>query len=274
MRRLKINPKVAIGIAIVIIIILIIAYSIIINKYLKGNKFSDNIIEISRKNENNIFSIDSIYLFSSANVVDNSIEKNLQDLSIYQYADISIYIKNNNYTDEMSNQNTVKKLYIDNISLEGNSEVGEKYLYYTNSLNIGQNTDIQNAVNTDKIDFNIIYTNEEDKNTDYSNPTFYTDCSNPITLKYVNKNIMTGYKIDDDSSVSFNGKLLEKAGVPIDNLKCKIQFRVNLINNNDEYYSCWVNFDIPLDNLYSEGKTTKSAKNISGTKYEFFMHTS
>ena len=43
----------------------------------------------------------------------------------------------------------------------------------------------------------------------------------------------------------------------------------NLVNNNNEKFSCWMNFDIPLDELYTEGITIKSA-NTSGTKYDFF----
>ena len=45
------------------------------------------------------------------------------------------------------------------------------------------------------VNFNIINTNSENENTDYSNPTFYTDCSNPISLGYLNKDIVTNYAV-------------------------------------------------------------------------------
>ena len=238
MKKIKINPKIIVSIFAVVIIILIIAYVNIIIKNINKRKLVSNMIEISEKNEEPIFSIEKIYLCSSADVVDNSIEKNLQDLNIYQYSDIAIYINNKKKQEELTNENTVKELYIDNISLETNSQIGERSLFYTNSLNVGKNTGIEEYVKTDRIDFDIVYTNNENNNTDYSKPTFYTDCSNPITLKYLNKDIVKGYKMEEGSSLSFDGKLLDKAKVSKEDIQCTIKFRINLVNNNDEKFSC------------------------------------
>ena len=41
-----------------------------------------------------------------------------------------------------------------------------------------------------------------------------------------------------------------------------------IINNDNEKYSCWINFDIPLDDIY-EG-TTMKAKSTNSQKYVFF----
>lgn len=271
MRRIRIDPKIILGIFVAIIICIILAYSFIINKHMKKNNYVKDVMELAAKNENNIFTLEKIYLCSSANVIDNSIAQNLQDLSIYQYADIALHINNKNYKEDITNENTIKELYIDNISLEGSSGIGEKSLIYTNSLDLGKNTDVQNIVNSDRIDFDIIYTNNDNQNRDYSKPTFYTDCSNPITLKYVNKNIVTGYKMEKDSSISFNGKLLKKAGVNIEDIKCNLSFKINLVNNDDQHFSCWMNFDIPLNELYEKGVIIRTA-HTQGTQYDFFCH--
>lgn len=265
--KIKINQKIVIPILVAIVILLLIAYSYIIAKVIKGRQFANNAVQISEKNEKSIFSVNRIELFSSANVTDNTIEKNLQDLNIYQYADISIYINNKNKQEELTNENTIKELYIDNINLEAKSQTGDRSLSYTNSLEFAKNTDITNYTKTDRIDFDIIYTNEENNKADYSKPTFYTDCSNPITLKYLNKNIVKGYKVNKDKVISFDGKLLKEAKVSEEDIKCKIIFRINIVNNNNEKFSCWLNFDIPLNNLYTEGKTRLLAENI---KYDFF----
>ena len=45
-------------------------------------------------NENSIFNIQKMLFYSSANAVDNTEEQSLQNLSISQYTDISIYIDN------------------------------------------------------------------------------------------------------------------------------------------------------------------------------------
>ena len=267
-------------------------------------------------------------------------------MSIYQYTDIAVYINNG---EELTNKNTIKRLYIDNISLEGTSDIGQKSLNYKNILKFGlkkdtktksansnndnstlnvfegllnnqksqsntsesidvgsintdddgmisltntNNTTSENASNNDarqstenynseqqenqneniqgndKIEFNIVYTNEENEKANYDEPTFYTDCSNPITLEYLNNNIVSHYKMDENKSVAFDGSILKEAGIETESLNCKVKFKINIVNNNDEKYSCWINFAIPLDDIY-EG-TTMKAKTTTNQKYVFF----
>ena len=74
--------------------------------------------------------------------------------------------------------------------------------------------------------------------------------------------------MDENKSVAFDGSILQDAGISTDCLKCKVKFKINIINNDNEKYSCWVNFDIPLDDIY-EG-TTMKAKTTNSEKYVFF----
>lgn len=98
--------------------------------------------------------------------------------------------------------------------------------------NIEDNTtNLVTNENNEKIDFNIIYTNEENEKANYDAPTFYTDCSNPITLEYLNTDIITHYKMDENKSVSFDGSILKEAGVSTDNIACKVKFKINIVNN-------------------------------------------
>lgn len=312
-------------------------------------------MKVYENNKEQVFKVEKVIICSSANATDLSESHNLQDLSIYQYTDIAVYIDNG---EELSNKNTIKELYIDNISLESNSNIGIKTLNYKNILNFGKKKDASpkavpqenglyetsennvfdvlreknNATNVidgqnnktdnvidesnnktdntidesdnktdngsnevsnqlqnetlnetdnqtesaeneeniqnDKINFNIVYTNEENNNANYDNPTFYTDCSNPITLEYMNKDIVTHYKMDENKSLSFDGTILKESGIPIESLNCKVKFKINIVNNNNEKYSCWINFNIPLDDIY-EG-TTMKAKTTNAEKYVFF----
>ncbi len=264
----KISVKKVIQPILYIILTLIICiYAIIIRKYIHKNIFAKQMIEIGQKNETAIFSVEKLYLCSSANGIDNSPEKNLKNLSLYQYTDIAIYI--NNYQEErgLTNKNTVKELYIDNISIEPEKEQGEQNLSYINLLKIGSKEQTPQIEPKERIDFNIIYTNDENEQADYSNPTFYTDCSNPITLRYIN-NLNKTHSVGEGTSIAFDGTLLKDAGVSIADINCKIKFKINLVNNDGEYYSCYMNFKIPLDDIYN-GTTIKSAT-TSSSKYDFF----
>ena len=344
-RKIKIKDKLIKPIFLcffIIIIILLFAYGNIISKNIKRKKFANENMKSYENNKEQVFKVEKILICSSANAVDFSEKQNLQDMSIYQYTDIAVYINNG---DELTNKNTVKKLYIDNISLEGTSDIGKKSLNYKNILKFGlkkdnktksntdendttsghdvfagllnntsssnsaidvgsintndeddmisltNNTSSENATNDtskqgenssvsedgeesqaeqkdEKIDFNIVYTNEENEKANYDEPTFYTDCSNPITLEYLNNDIATHYKMDENKSVSFDGSILKEVGVATESLNCKVKFKINIINNNDEKYSCWINFSIPLDDIY-EG-TTMKAKTTNSQKYVFF----
>ena len=348
-RKIKINDRFIIPIFIasfIIIIILLFEYGNIISKNVKYKKFAKENVQVFENNKEQVFKVEKILICSSANAIDLSEKQNLQDMSIYQYTDIAVYINNG---DELTNKNTVKKLYIDNISLEGTSDIGKKSLNYKNILKFGlkkdtktksvnsnndnstlnvfedllnnqksqsntsesidvgsintdddgmisltntNNTTSENISNNDarqstensnsaqqenqneniqgneKIEFNIVYTNEENEKANYDEPTFYTDCSNPITLEYLNNNIVSHYKMDENKSVAFDGSILKEAGIETESLNCKVKFKINIVNNNDEKYSCWINFAIPLDDIY-EG-TTMKAKTTTNQKYVFF----
>ena len=116
----------------IIIIILLFAYGNIISKNIKRKKFANENMKVYENNKEEVFKVDKILICSSANAVDFSEKQNLQDMSIYQYTDIAVYINNG---DELTNKNTIKKLYIDNVSLEGKTSIGEKSLNYKNILN-------------------------------------------------------------------------------------------------------------------------------------------
>lgn len=348
-RKIKINDRFIIPIFIasfIIIIMLLFEYGNIISKNVKYKKFAKENVQVFENNKEQVFKVEKILICSSANAIDLSEKQNLQDMSIYQYTDIAVYINNG---EELTNKNTIKRLYIDNISLEGTSDIGQKSLNYKNILKFGlkkdtktksansnndnstlnvfegllnnqksqsnasesidvgsintdddgmisltntNNTAIKNASNSDarqstensnieqqenqneniqgndKIEFNIVYTNEENEKANYDEPTFYTDCSNPITLEYLNNNIVSHYKMDENKSVAFDGSILKEAGIETESLNCKVKFKINIVNNNDEKYSCWINFAIPLDDIY-EG-TTMKAKTTTNQKYVFF----
>lgn len=267
------NVKLAFAILIILIfVVFLLYYHFVLSRAINKNKFANEMIAISDNNENSIFSVQKILLYSSATAIDNSINNSLQNMSICQYSDISIYIDNLGYISELTDENTVKELYVDNIVISSNSDVGTKTLNYKNPLNFGKYKYIE-APNNNRIDFNIINTNSENENTDYSNPTFYTDCSNPITLGYLNKDILTNYSVSQEaSSVSFNGKVLKEANVPINDINYVLNFRINIVNNLNQKFSYNMKLDVNLngDNGGIYTGYVYRGKNTSGSEYNFF----
>lgn len=239
----------------IILIVLLCAiayvyYYFIINPSITQSIFSDEIVRFAKDNEKTVFTIDKIIMFSNADAIDNTIEQNLQKLNICQYTDIAIYIKNRNDVEELTEENIINKLYIDNIKIESNTDMGNKMFNYKSPYNYGKFRLFEQEEFVDRIDFNVLNTNEQNSSNDYSQPTFYTDCSNPISLGYLNKNIITNFAVNEDnaSNIVFNGKLLETTNISIEDIKCTISFKLHVINNLKEEFIFNFKLDIPLEN--------------------------
>lgn len=269
----KISVKKVISpIMVILLIFLSLAWGRITYKHIQKSIFAGKMEDIISKNETPTFSIEKIYLCSSANAIDNTSEQKLDKLGLYQYTDIAVYL--NNYKDNgLTEKNTLKELFIDNIDIDLDYNIGKPSLVYTNLLKMGSREELSRMlavaknIQKDRIDFNILSTNEENEVADYEEPTFYADCSNPVSLKYINE-ISAEYTVEKNTSATFDGSILEKAGIKPEDINARISFRINLVNNKDEYYSNYVSFQIPLNDI-NKGTTIKS-KTTVGSEYNFF----
>ena len=268
------NVKLAFVILIIaLFVVFLLYYYFIFAKTFARNDFANQMVEISEANEKPIFNVQRVLLYSSAMAIDSKENQALQNMSISQYTDISIYLDNMVNSQELTDENTIKQLYIDNINITSNSDKGTKLLDYKNPLNFGKYEEIEVPQNN-RIDFNIVNTNTENENYDYSKPTFYTDCSNPISLGYMNKDILTNYSVSEGTtSVSYNGKILQEAGLDLNELKNTLNFKIHIINNLNEEFVYQMSVDIDL-NDENNGMATNGyvykGQNIQGTQYQFF----
>ena len=268
------NVKLAFVILIIaLFVVFLLYYHFVFAGSFARNDFANQMVEISEANERSVFNVQKVLLYSSANAIDNSESQALQNMSICQYTDISIYIDNMANASELTDENTIKQLYIDNINITSNSDKGTKLLDYKNPLNFGKYEEIEVPQNN-RIDFNIVNTNVENENYDYSKPTFYTDCSNPISLGYMNKDILTDYSVSEGTtSVSYNGKVLQEAGINLDELKYTLSFKIHIINNLNEEFVYQMSMDVDLNDenngMETNGYVYKT-QNTQGTQYQFF----
>lgn len=274
MKKFKIkNERLLFTILIMILfIVFLLYYNLVFSVVFARNAFANEMIDIADENENTIFNIQKILLYSNANAIDNSQDQSLKDMSICQYTDISIYIDNTSFITELTDENTIKQLYIDNIVATSNGNIGTKIVNYKNPLDFGKYKMIEVPENN-RIDFNIINTNSENENNDYSSPTFYTDCSNPISLGYMNKDILTNYSVSQDANtVSFNGKVLEETNVNLQDINYTLTFKIHIVNNKNQKFVYNMKLDVNLDDdnggIYN-GYVYRG-KNTSGNEYRFF----
>ncbi len=232
-----------------------------------NKEFADSISEMTKKNANTIFSIDRIYLYSSADAVSKETNKPIWDLNIYQYTDIALYI-NNRDTEGVTYENTIKSLKIEDVCFN-NLESGTPKLYYKNVHDFGKLEIIEeNAIN-DNLEFNVINSGEAD----YTKPILYSNCQNPITLEYVNSNMKEETKISDISTeLIYDGSMLKKAGILLSKIKCTLSFKVTITNYYDQKFVATVYIDIPIEDSYNntsiyDGKIIKNIENTNIVKF-------
>lgn len=269
--RIKHHKIVFTSFILILFVLSFLYYDLIFKTSFAKDSFSNQVVKIAEQNENPIFKIQKIIIYSSANAIDKSENESLQDLSILQYSDIAIYLDNTSTIYDITNENTVKELYIDNIHISTGSDKGHQYVNYKNALDFAKYKEIK-ELNNDKIEYTIVNTNNENNHTDYEVPTFYTDCSNPITLEYMNEDIITNYATSSDSNtISFNGKVLQEAGIDLQDVNYTLNFTIHLVNNLNETFICPVRLQVDLTG--NDGGIYKGYKydntSVSGYEYNF-----
>ena len=274
MKKIKIkHEKLLLAVLIILLILSILGYAYIFYTSYARDEFFQTSLKIANQNQNSVFRISRILLYSSGNAIDNSYNKSLQNLSICQYTDIALTIDNTSYISDLTTTNTVKELYIDNIEITTNAQKGSPYLNYKD-LNSFATFKLLDVPENGRIDFNIIHTNEQNESADYSTPTFYADCSNPISLGYINRDIVENFSVDDQvNSLSFNGKLLAQAGVNLDEISYVLNFDIHIKNYDDDNFTYHATINVNLndsDGTLNSGYLYESRNTTTGNEYDFF----
>lgn len=245
---MKTNIKKIIFVLVFIFLLALLIWlvNIVYTSFMNKLSFENYIDRIFVKNNNNVFSIDKIVLFSSCNSsteVNSNNTTTINDLT--QYTDIAVFI--NNSDDEFTMENTLKSISIKDISFNALPSLGTPNLYYK-SLTSFATPDVseENLLDTE-LDFSVSSADE----VDFSKPVLFNNCANPITLSYVNSDIKSEYTISNSSSIVYDGSLLKNCNVLLSDLRCSFSFTVYIENNLDDKFKCPVYIDVPLENTTS-----------------------
>ena len=229
-----------------------------------SNSFYNSVLDFTQKNSKKVFSIDKITYFSSSNANISTNSNSVFTISdLYQYTDIAIFI--NRAEKDYTNENTLKSVELNDINFSLKPAVGNPNLYYKSLSDFATPKFQADNLITDELTFN---TTSEDE-IDYSTPTLYNNCANPITLCYVNSNIKDKHTLFNDvSNISYNGSLLKTCNITLNSISCKIDFVIKIVNNLDETFVCPLSLNIPLSTesstIYDGSLTLKD-----NTSYEF-----
>lgn len=261
------NKKKVLSIITLVLFILVVFLAfLVLSKIVLKTNFEKSILPFANKNSETIFNINQIVLFSNCDAKNKNISTTNYTLeNIYQYTDIAFFI--DSPQEEKTSKNTLKDVTIENINFSTPPSSGEPSLYFKSINNFARSELNDENKIEDKLDFSI--TSED--STDLSTPVLYNNLANPITLSYINSNIKTDYTITDTSTpITYDGTLLSRCAVPLDDISCSFSFDVFVTNNQDEKYKCTVFIDVPLSSdegsIDSNGNVTLK-KNVN---FKFF----
>lgn len=238
-----------------------------LNNYINSYKFYKSSEKIAEETQESVFSINKITYFSSAiaNVTTNS-NSAFAISNLYQYTDIAIFIEHNN--EVLSAKNTLKTVTLNNFDYTFKPSVGTPNLYFKNITEFATPNFLDKNLIKDSLTFNATSSDV----LDYSTPTLFNNCANPITLCYVNSNIKNNNYVlpNSISNIAYNGSLLKNCGITLNSISCKITFDVIIINNLDEKFTCPISFNIPLSTekttIYDGSLTFKDTCNFKFIK--------
>lgn len=229
--------------AILILFILFVAVAFyLLQNYHTAKSYEKHVLQIANLNKETVFSLDNIFIFSSATATNNTQTNSLWSLDIHQYSDIALFI-NNHATNGYTTKNTISKLYLDNFHIRGVS-AGTPSLSYKDVQTFGKFVDLEETAITDTLNLTITNGNTVDSTIAQMD----LSCKAPITLGFINKNIKEGYTVVDTSStLQYNGSLLKTATIPLATITPTISFDVHIENQLEETYALNVNFSLSLE---------------------------
>jgi len=229
------------GIFILTILFLVFSFYLLQTHH-TAKSYEKQILQIANLNKDTIFSLDNIFIFSSATATNNTQTNSLWSLDIHQYSDIALFI-NNHATNGYTTKNTISKLYLDNFHINGIS-YGTPSLSYKDVQTFGKFVDLEENAISDTLTYTITNGNTVDSTIAQMD----LSCKAPITLGFMNKNIKEGYTVVDTSStLQYNGTLLKTATIPLTNITPSISFDIHIENALGETYLLNVNFTLPLE---------------------------
>lgn len=231
-------------VAIVVVFILLACSAWkLFSSYPAIQSYEDHVLQIANLNKDTVFSLNNVFIFSSASATTNTESQSLWSLDVHQYSDIALFI-NNHPSNGYTTKNTISKLYIDNFQING-TNAGTPSLSYKDVQTFGKFVDLEETAISDTL----TYTITNGTTIDSTIAQMDISCKTPITLGLIQKNVKQEYTVVDTSTaLQYNGSLLKTATIPLGSITPTISFDIHIENQLQEQYICNVQFTLPLEN--------------------------
>lgn len=253
---------------IVLLVVLFFLSYLLFNSYILKTSFENDVLKFANKNENIIFKVDKITMFSNCDAKNKTSSiSNFTIENLFQFTDIAIFL--NSSSNELNMENTLKKVNISNIKFIVLPDLGIPNLYFKGLNQFAKSEFDENNKINGSLDFAV--SSEDEINLD--KPVLYNNLANPITLSYINNSIKSDYTITDTTTpITYDSSLLKKCNIALNDISCKLSFDIYITNNLDQEFKTTIFLDIPLESnektLYDSAIIKKEDVNYPFYRYK------
>ena len=114
---------------IVSLVVLFFLSYLLFNSYILKTNFANDVLKFANKNENIIFKVDKITMFSNCDAKNKTSSiSNFTIENLFQFTDIAIFL--NSSSNELTMENTIKNVNISNIKFITLPDLGIPNLYF------------------------------------------------------------------------------------------------------------------------------------------------
>ena len=264
----KIKLALILVLSCIAILLAIELFTTYLPSFVQKRQFENSILSFSSKNQDPVFAVNEITLFSSCDAKNKaSSQTNFTIENLYAYTDIAIFL--HHIDEENTLENTLKDVSIQNVEITPLPNQGQANLYYKNVNDFAKPYIPETQAITDSLSFQT----SGETITDFSVPVLYNNCASPITLSYVNENIKTDYTLLDISNpITYNGSLLKRCGIALSQIATEISFDIYITNYQDEKFKSKIFIKIPYEtetgSIYDGNITIKQPANYVFYRYE------
>ncbi len=201
------------------------------------------------------YTLKQMVVISTANGTNTVQEANKWNIEIYQNTDIYFDIERN---EEHKSSENIKNIKIQNIQIEGNEKNTPKA--YMPSADTEQ---MFNYTEDNIIQNELIYT--VDKNKDTKNKKITTE-GGIVAISFCIPNI-ANYQ-GTDEKISYDGTLLKKAGITLEEIKANIKFDLILETESGKKYKAEINQEVPAEDITETGIVIKEDTQLENVVFK------
>ena len=190
------------------------------------------------------YNLDKILIISNVDGKKNEDQANIWNINLSEYNDVYVYINKDKTTED---DITIKNITLDNFNISSSPKKGDLRLYRPT----GELNSLYTYSEQDYLKSKLIYEGgkiDDLKNLEIGNTggviAFRTSIEN-----------LGNYTSNEDQEIVYNGSLLQKVGVSLDDIKFGLNMDITIQTNENVSFKGTIKLDFPAGDIITNGSS-------------------